>query len=75
MESHLRALRQAMKSRDRARLTQLFEHLIPDYCPALNLEPAHSPSGQSTSFNAVQHSATQSGLSVSIPQVTVTNLP
>jgi len=68
MESHLRALRQAIKSRDRMRLTELFEHLIPDYCPALNFQQAPSPSGQGTSFNAVQQPATQSGLSVAIPR-------
>jgi FlaA1/EpsC-like NDP-sugar epimerase len=68
IESHLRALRQAMKSRDRARLTELFEHLIPDYCPASSLQQEHSPSGQRPGFNAVQHSATESGLSVPIPR-------
>jgi FlaA1/EpsC-like NDP-sugar epimerase len=74
IETYLRALRQAAKSRDRARLTQLFEHLIPDYCPALNLPHVLSPSRQGMSFNAVQRPATQSGLSVPVPQMTVTNL-
>ena len=75
MERHLRTLRQAMKSRDRAGLTQFFEHLIPDYCPALDLQQALPPSGQGTSFNPVQHPATQSGLAVPVLQVPVTNLP
>ena len=73
-QAYLRELRQASESRDRARLVLLLKRLIPDYCPAFNFQQALSRSSQSMSFDAVPQTATQSGLPVPIPQLTVTNL-
>ena len=75
INAFMRDLRQVSKSRDAARLILLLKRLIPDYCPALDLQQALPPSGQGTSFNPVQHPATQSGLAVPVLQVPVTNLP
>jgi FlaA1/EpsC-like NDP-sugar epimerase len=74
IKAYLRELRRVCESRDRAQLVLLLQRLIPDYCPAFNFQQALSRSSQSMSFDPVQHAAAQSGLSVPIPQLTVTKL-